>query len=103
MGIISRISEYKQKFREVQQHKGQVRNEQVAQELNNLRKERIRLEGKAHLEELKEKELKRIKEAKEKTSKSNKVKKFAKGLKKVLDKNKPKGIDFGGEGKGFSL
>lgn len=113
MGILSKISEYKQKFREVQQNKSQVRNEQIAQEIRTLREQRIKLEGKANLERIRQQEKARINKAKLTTSKLNKFRTMASNLKKTIDKHQAKGKDifgsspkrdiFGVSNKPFSL
>ena len=99
MGMMSLISDTKRRFRERQTNQ----NVRKAESLENLRKERIRLEGYAKVAKAEEKEKAKIAKAKSTMRKNSKVAKLAKGLQKHMNKRKEsgKGIQFGGSGPDF--
>ena len=83
MGILNKIMEAKKKFKSYQKDKSEYANVQKATELKRLREERIRLEGKAKLEKLRQQERARIEKAKATVSPINKIAKVVKGLQKT--------------------
>lgn len=102
MRIHDIINAQKAKFRQIQANKkaaainlSMQENEKKAAELKQLRDERIRLEGKANLENLRQSELRKIKDLKKG---NNKVRNFGKNLANLINKSKSsfKGIEFGG-------
>ena len=112
MNIRKYINKQKTKFKAKRTQMSQVENVKKAEELQKLREERIKLEGKANLEKARNEELRRIEAAKK--ANPNKLQRFGMGLKKLSDKAKaretPKkfyesdnsGIGFGGSGSPFS-
>jgi len=104
MSIGSFISQQKAKFREIKYRKSMDDNEQMAEEIKRLKLERTRLEGKAKLREIQEKEKARIGKAKatlKETGTPAKLRNFVGNLQKKVNENKPnlRGIDFGGQKK----
>lgn len=92
-GVGKYIREQKKKFREARLEKSKIDNVKKQEQIDELKKERIRMEEKARLEDIKMEEIKKIKEARQKT---NKVRGFAVGLAKHLNKKKEGGkVDFG--------
>lgn len=94
------IQRKKEAFRQQQVNKSQTENIKRADELQRLRTERIRMEGKANLEQAKQQELAKISAAKAKAP-SN-LMKFGQGLAGVINRagkskgTKSKGSMFGG-------
>lgn len=86
MNVGRYIRQAKQKFQTMRTENKKITAEKKAAELKELRKERLRLEGEAHLEKLKQQELSRINKAK--SVKPNKLKSFGRGLAKVINKGK---------------
>ena len=105
MPIRSIISKEKSKFRTMQRDKDTAHSVALAKELKQMKEERIRLEGRAKLEKLKEQEQARMKSAKKTIKEHSTARRFSKGLANVINEGKkrakksgykPKGIDFGG-------
>lgn len=65
MGIFGMIAEAKQKLRRVQTERAYAKNIRQAEELRQLRQERTKLEGRAKLETLRQKEIEKIAKAKQ--------------------------------------
>lgn len=78
ISVLERIKRKKQEFQEMKRRKSGMENIKRAEELQKLREERIRLEGKARLEKARQKEINRIERAK--TKAPSKLQRFAQGL-----------------------
>lgn len=91
MSIMGMISNTKAKFRKLQTERSYRQNLARAESLQDLRQERIRLEGKAQLEKARQEEIAKIEKAKVTMKQGigiNKLANFAKGLKVTIEQRK---------------
>lgn len=96
VNVLKMIRQRKEQFRQRQIKKGQLENIAKAEELKKLREERIRLEGKATLEQARQEEISKIEKAKQQNP--SKLKMFVNRIKKEtkeFKKNK-KPFELGG-------
>ena len=103
MGILGRIGEAKRNFKDFKEARRSKTNNDKAVKLQQLKEERIKLEGQANLEKLRDQETARIRTAKQNTGLTKKAIGFAKGINNARTKlgksNMGKGstgLQFGG-------
>lgn len=90
MGIINLIREQKAGFRKLQTDRSLAHNQAAAQELQALKEERIKREGKAQLSKLQQQERARISTANKTIRDNSKGKRFATNLAKFMNEGKTK-------------
>jgi len=90
MGVLNLIRQQKQSFRKLQTDRSVAHNQAAAQELQALKEERIRREGKAQLSKLKQQERARIGSANQTIRDNSKGRRFATNLAKFMNEGKTK-------------
>lgn len=103
LNVLNYIKEKKRQFQEYREKKSQLEMTEKTAELQRLRQERLKVEGRAKLEEARLREINRIERAKQKNP--SKLRTIGMGLAKLINErkekqatqeDKPKGLDFGG-------